>query len=99
MILQPVKAHHNFRNKLFDSVEVQRNSTTAKCHFGIKSKRNLPSAIRITRHNSNTHFYDFRQKQSKSFTNKNPDVHQYYDRNETKLSLKYGIMLLTPPKN
>ena len=45
------EAQHNFRNKLFDSVEAQLNSTFAERHFDTKSKSNLTSTIKITRHN------------------------------------------------
>ena len=51
------EAQRNFRNKLFDSVKAQRNSTIAKWHFRIKLKRNLTSAIEISQHNANTAFF------------------------------------------
>ena len=47
----------NFRNELFDSVEVQRNSAIAERHFRTKLKRNLTSAIEISQHNANTAFF------------------------------------------
>ena len=62
---QPVKAQHktrhlifliseaqrNFRNKLFDSVEI------AEWRFCIKLKRKLTSAIEISQNNANTAFF------------------------------------------
>ena len=62
---QPLKAQHktrnlifliseaqrNFRNKLFDSVEI------AEWRFCIKLKRKLTSAIEISQHNANTAFF------------------------------------------
>ena len=51
------EAQRNFRNKLFDSVEAQCNSTIAKSHFRCKLKRNLTSAIEISQHNANTAFF------------------------------------------
>ena len=50
------EAQRNFRNELFDSVEAQRNSAIAEQHFRTKLKRNLTSAIEISRHNANTAF-------------------------------------------
>ena len=68
---QPVKAQrktHNlifsifeeqtsFRNKLFDSVEAQRNSAIAEPQFRTKLKRNHTSAIEISQHKANTTFF------------------------------------------
>ena len=42
------EAQRNFRNKLFDSVEAQRNSAIAERYFRTKLKRNLTSAIGIS---------------------------------------------------
>ena len=39
------EAQRNFRNELFDSVEVQHDSAIAEQHFRTKLKRNLTSAI------------------------------------------------------
>ena len=44
------EAQRNFRNKLFDLVEAQRNSTIAERHFRTELKRNLTSAIKISQH-------------------------------------------------
>ena len=51
------EAQCNFRNELFDSVDVQRNSAIAEQHFRTKLKRNLTSAIEILHHNANTAFF------------------------------------------
>ena len=51
------KAQRNFLNKLYDSVEVQRNSAIAERHFRTKLKRNLTSAIEIAQHNANIAFF------------------------------------------
>ena len=51
------EAQRNFRNELFDSVEVQRNSAIAERHFRAKLKRNLTSAIENLQHNANTTFF------------------------------------------
>ena len=51
------EAHRNFRDKLFDSVEAQRNSTIAERHFRTKLKRNLTFAIEISQHNAITVFF------------------------------------------
>ena len=48
------EAQRNFRNRLFDSVEAQRNSAIADRHFRAKLKRNLTSVIGISQHNANT---------------------------------------------
>ena len=45
------EAKRNFRNKLFDSVEI------TEWHFCIKLKRNLTTAIEISQHNANTAFF------------------------------------------
>ena len=42
------EAQRNFRNRLFDSVEAQRNSAIANRHFRAKLKRNLTSVIGIS---------------------------------------------------
>ena len=60
------EAQRNFRNGFFDLVEAQRNSANAERHFRTKLKRNLTSAIEISRHNANTAFFcNFRQEKSK----------------------------------
>ena len=51
------EAQRNFRNQVFDSVEAQRNFAIAERHFRSKLKRNLTSAIEISRHNANTAFF------------------------------------------
>ena len=51
------EAQRNIRNKLFDSVEAQRNSAIAERHFRTKLKRNLTSAIEISQLNVNTAFF------------------------------------------
>ena len=40
------KAQRNFRNKLFNLVEAQRNPAIAERDFRTKSKRNLTSAVK-----------------------------------------------------
>ena len=64
LCFQPVKAQRRMRNwifkisdmqcnfcyVLFDSVEVQRNSTIAERHFRTKLKRNITSAIEISQY-------------------------------------------------
>ena len=51
------EAQRNYRNQVFASVEAQRNSAIAERHFRTKLKRNLTSAIEISRHNANTAFF------------------------------------------
>ena len=51
------EAQRNFRDKLFGSVETQRNSAISERHFHTKLKRNLTSAIEISQHNANTAFF------------------------------------------
>ena len=51
------ESRRNFRNELFDSVEVQRSSAIAEQHFCTKLKRNLPSTIKLSHHNANTAFF------------------------------------------
>ena len=51
------EAQRNFRNELFDSAEVQRNSAIAERHFRTKLKRNLTSAIEISPHDANTAYF------------------------------------------
>ena len=51
------EAQHNFRNKLFDSVEAQRNFAMVERDFGNKLKRLLISAIEISQNNANTAFF------------------------------------------
>ena len=51
------EAHHNFRNKHFDLIEAQRNSSIAERHFRTKLKRNLTFASEISQHNANTAFF------------------------------------------
>ena len=51
------EAQRNFRNKLFNSVEAQRNSAIAERHSCTKLKRNLTSATEISQHNANTAFF------------------------------------------
>ena len=106
---QPVKAHRqmwylifliseaqrHFRNELFDSVEAQRNSAIAECHFRTKCKRNLTSAIEISQRNANTAFFAILDwKRVKNLLNK-LDIYEYYVRNGAKLSSMYKIALLT----
>ena len=59
------EAQRNFRNELFDSVEVQRNSAIAERHFCTKLKRNLTSVIKISQHNQNTALFSILGKKSK----------------------------------
>ena len=51
------EAQLNFRNELFDSVEVQRNSATAERYFRTKLKRKLTFANEVSQHNANTAFF------------------------------------------
>ena len=51
------EAHRDFRNELFDLVEVQRNCGIAYRHFRTKLKRNLTSTIEVSEHNANTAFF------------------------------------------
>ena len=51
------EAHCNFRNELFDSVEVQRSYAIAERYFRTKLKSNLTSAIEVSQHNANTAFF------------------------------------------
>ena len=51
------EAQRNFRNDLYDSVEVQHNFAITERHFCTKLKRNLTSAIEISQHNANTAFF------------------------------------------
>ena len=53
------EAQCNFRNELFDSVEVQRNSAIVERRFRAKLKRNLTSAIEISQHNPKSAFLQF----------------------------------------
>ena len=87
-------ALHNFRNDLFDSVEVQHNSAIAEQHFHTKLKRNLSYAIEISQHNANTAFFAILTKKANNLL-KQIDIYQYYNRNGTKLSSMYRIALLT----
>ena len=89
------KAQRNFRNELFDSVEAQRNSAIAVRYFRTKSKRNLTSATKISRHNANTAFFAILDRKRANNLLKKAGIYQYYDRNGTKLSSMYSIALLT----
>ena len=51
------EAQRNFRNKLCDSVEGQRDSAIAEQYFRTKLKRNLTSAIEISQHIANSAFF------------------------------------------
>ena len=89
------EAQLNFRNELFDSVEAQRSSAIAERYFRTKLKRNLSSTIEILQHNANTAFFAVLDwKRVNNLLNK-PEIYQYYDGNEAKLSLMYRIALLT----
>ena len=48
------EAQRNFSNKLFNSVEAQRNSAITERSYRNKLKGNLTSAIEISQHNANT---------------------------------------------
>ena len=92
------EAQRNFRNELFDSVEAQRNSAIAECHFRTKWKRNLTSAIEISQHNANTAFFAILDwKRVNNLLNK-LDIYEYYVRNGAKWSSMYKIALLTEKK-
>ena len=65
LIFSISEAQRKFRNKLFDSIEAQRNSAIAKRCFRTKLKRNLTSAIKISQHNANTAFLAILDKKSK----------------------------------
>ena len=58
------EAQRNFRNKLFDLVEVQRNSVIAEKNFWTKSKRNLIFAVTFTIGNANSKFLCFLTEKS-----------------------------------
>ena len=92
------EAQRNFCNELFDSVEAQRNSAIAERHFRTKLKRNPTSAIEISQHNANTAFFAILNWKRVTILPNKPDIYQYYDRNEAKLSSMYRIALL-PEKN
>ena len=93
------KAQHNFYNEVFDSVEALPNSAIAERHFDTKSRRNLTSPIKITRHYPNT-YYIFAILDGKRVSNlrKKVNIYENYDRNEIKLSSKFRIALLTGGK-
>ena len=89
------EAQRNFRKKLFDSVEAQRNSAIAERHFRTKLKRNLTSAIEISQPKANTRFFAILDKKRANNLQKKVDIYQYSDRSGTKLSSMYKIALLT----
>ena len=72
------EAQRIFRNELFDSVEMQRNSAIAERHFCIKLKRNLTSAIEISQHNANTALFVILDRKKKIMLKK-ADIYQHYD--------------------
>ena len=80
------ETQRNFRSKLFDSVEAQRNSAIAERHFRTKLKRNLTSAIEILQHTANTAIFAIFGRKRLNNLLKKADIYQYYDRNVTKLS-------------
>ena len=88
------ETQRNFRTKLFDSVEAQRNSAIAERHFRTKLKRNLTSAIEILQHTANTAIFAIFGRKRLNNLLKKADIYQYYDRNGTKLSSMYRIALL-----
>ena len=80
------KAQRNFRNDLFDLVVVQRNSTIAKRHFCTKLKRNLTSAIEISKDNANTAYFAIFDRKRANNLLRRPTFYQNSDRNGTNLS-------------
>ena len=84
LIFQISEAQRNFRNKLLDSVEAQRNSAILERHFYTKLKRNLTFAIKISQHNTNTAFFAILDGKRTNNLLKKADIYQYYDRNVTK---------------
>ena len=59
LILLFSEAQRNFRDKLFDSVEAQRNFEIAERDFHTKLKRNLTSPVKFTKGNANSVFLQF----------------------------------------
>ena len=93
------EAQRNFRNELFDSIEVQHNSAIVGQHFCTKLKRNLTSAIEISQHNAHAAFFAILDRKRANYLLKNADIFHYYDKNGKKLSSMYRIVLLTKKKN
>ena len=74
------EAQRNFRNEFFDSVEAQRNSAIAERNFCTKLKRNLTSAIEISRRNPNTVLFAILLRKRVNNLPKMADIYQYYYR-------------------
>ena len=81
------EAQSNFRNKLFDSVEAQRNFAIAKQHFWTKLKRKLIFVIELSQHSTNTSVFASLDKKRANNLLKKASIYQYYDRNEAKVKL------------
>ena len=87
------KAQRNFCNELFDAVKGQRNSAIVEWHFNAKSKRNWTSAFKISQAQPKHRIFVMLDRKEVSNLLKKADIHQYFDRNEIKLSFKYKIAL------
>ena len=72
-----------------------KRSAIAERHFRTKLKRNLTSAIEISRHNTNTAFFEILDRKRVNTLLKKAGIYQYYDRNETKLSSMCRFALST----
>ena len=79
LIVLTSEAQRNFRNELFDSVEVQCSSAIAERHFCTKLKRNVTSAIEISQNNANTAIFAILDRKRATSLLKKADIRQYCD--------------------